>query len=99
MAQTEMPGALGSNDQLGAPVFVDCAAHKERARVNRYDCALIAIAVLFAAVLAGLAWIFWAAHSDAPLLRADCEARGGMLIRTPSPLYACVATPPKAASR
>lgn len=48
---------------------------------------------IFAALLAAVTWVFWAAHKDEPKLRAECEAKGGMLISTRSELYACVGKP------
>lgn len=47
------------------------------------------------AIGCGLLWIFYSAHKDEPKLRAECEARGGMLISTRSELYTCVGKPPE----
>ena len=47
------------------------------------------------AIVCGVLWIVYSAHKDAPKLRAECEARGGMLISTRSELYTCVGKPPE----
>jgi hypothetical protein len=41
-------------------------------------------------------FVLWLAHKDEPKLRAECEARGGMLISTRDKLYTCVGRPPAA---
>ena len=46
-------------------------------------------------IVCGVLWIVYSAHKDAPKLRAECEARGGMLISTRSELYTCVGKPPE----
>lgn len=46
-------------------------------------------------IVCGILWIVYSAHKDAPKLRAECEARGGMLISTRSELYTCVGKPPE----
>ena len=53
------------------------------------------LAVIFAITMACLALVVWAAHKDAPGLREECEARGGMLISTRDELYTCVGRPTK----
>ena len=51
-------------------------------------------------IIFGLLWLEHRAHGHAPKLRAECEARGGMLLSTRDTLYACVGKPPEpAASR
>ena len=41
-------------------------------------------------IIATITAIFYLAHSDEPKLRAECEARGGVLISAGAPLYVCV---------
>lgn len=79
----------GSNDQLGAGFN---ARKQERGAAHEL---LLLASVLIAAVSA-LIWIFRTAHADEPMLRSECEARGGMLIRTQSPLYTCAGKPASA---
>lgn len=53
------------------------------------------LSMMFIFIVGGLALIVYAAHKDEPRLRAECEARGGMLIGTRNELYTCVGKPPE----
>ena len=82
------PDGSGLSEGLGA---VAEARKQQRGAIP--DFVLFWVAGL--AIGCGLMWIFYSAHKDAPKLRAECEARGGMLISTRGELYTCVGKPPE----
>lgn len=81
------PDGSGFSEGLGAG-----AGARSRMRGAISGFALWILALL--AIAAWVMWIAWASHKDEPKLRAECEARGGMLIGTRTELYACVGKPP-----
>jgi hypothetical protein len=51
---------------------------------------VLSVYSLIAVVVALLVLLVWFVYRDEPELRAECEARGGVLISARSPLYVCV---------
>ena len=55
---------------------------------------LLFLFVLGGLILGALGLLAHIVHKNEPQLRAECEARGGMLIGTRNELYTCVGKPP-----
>jgi hypothetical protein len=67
-------------------------AQKPEKKADYVDMYLLSAA--FCVFMALLSWVVWFAHKDATTLRAECEARDGILISSRNELYTCVGKPP-----